>query len=128
MQPSAKTLRAAASVAEKIEALQNQLGNLLGKDSKTLTRPQRSAPTARKRPRPRNREKAATGKGTLTPAVQQVLAEGKGPLRAANIYEALLAKGYKFTSAEPRKVLGIRLYKMAGVQALGNGLFKLTGR
>ena len=57
--------------------------------------------------------------------MQQVLAETKEPVKVAAIYEALLAKGYKFTSPDPQKILGIRLYKMAGVQPVGNGLFRL---
>jgi hypothetical protein len=41
-----------------------------------------------------------------------------------DIYDELLAKGYKFTFKEQKKVLGIRLYKMLGVQPLGGGLFR----
>ena len=125
MQPSAKTLRTAASIAEKIEALQNQLEYLLENALKPQAAPVRKLSVARKRSSSRPRKKASPGKGTLTPAVQQVLAETKGPVKAAAIYEALLAKGYKFTSPEPRKILGIRLYKMVGVQPVGNGLFRL---
>ena len=33
-------------------------------------------------------------------------------------------KGYKFTFKEAKKVLGIRLYKMLGVEPLGEGLFQ----
>ena len=125
MQPSAKTLRTAASIAEKIEAIQNQLEYLLENALKPQAAPVRKLSVARKRSSSRPRKKASPGKGTLTPAVQQVLAEKKGLIKAAAIYEALLAKGYKFTSPEPRKILGIRLYKMVGVQPVGNGLFRL---
>jgi hypothetical protein len=125
MQPSAKTLRTAASIAEKIDALQNQLEHLLENGLKPQAEPVRKLSVAQKRSSSPPRKKASPGKGTLTPAVQQVLAETKGPVKAAAIYEALLAKGYKFTSPKPRKILGIRLYKMAGVQPVGNGLFRL---
>jgi hypothetical protein len=64
------------------------------------------------------------GKGILTPAVLRILKRSKKPLRAANIYEALVAQGYPFRGKEPKKVLGIRLYKMSGVQVLGGGLFQ----
>ena len=52
-----------------------------------------------------------------------VLTKSKNPLKTADIYDALVAMGYKFTFKEPKKVLGIRLYKMLGVQPLGGGLF-----
>ena len=52
------------------------------------------------------------------------LRRSKKPLRTADIYNALMADGYPFTVKEPKKILGIRLYKMSGVQALGGGLFK----
>jgi hypothetical protein len=35
-----------------------------------------------------------------------------------------VAQGHPFTFEEPKKILGIRLYKMLGVQPLGGGLFK----
>jgi hypothetical protein len=60
----------------------------------------------------------------LTPAVVAVLQKSGKPLKTAQIYEALLAQGYGFTFAEPKKILGIRLYKMAGVRRLGGGLFQ----
>jgi len=53
----------------------------------------------------------------------RILKRTKKPLRAADIYDALVAQGYPFTGKEPKKVLGIRLYKMSGVQVLGGGLF-----
>ena len=49
-----------------------------------------------------------------------ILQKSKNPLKTAE----LVAQGYKFTFKEAKKVLGIRLYKMLGVQPLGEGLFK----
>src|SRR6266478_2383472 len=63
-------------------------------------------------------------RGHLTPAVVRILKRSKKPLRAADIYDALVAHRYPFTGKEPKKVLGIRLYKMSGVQVLGGGLFQ----
>lgn len=54
----------------------------------------------------------------------QILKTSKEPLRTADIYNALVAQGYPFAFKEPKKILGIRLYKMLGVQVLGDGLFK----
>jgi hypothetical protein len=56
--------------------------------------------------------------------VVAILKESKKPLKTADIYDALVARGYKFTFKEAKKVLGIRLYKMLGVQPLGEGLFQ----
>jgi hypothetical protein len=56
--------------------------------------------------------------------VVAVLKESDKPLKTADIYDALVARGYKFTFKEAKKVLGIRLYKMLGVQPLGEGLFQ----
>ena len=53
-----------------------------------------------------------------------VLQKSAKPLKTAEVYAALLAQGYKFPFKEPKKILGIRLYKMLGVQSLGDGLFK----
>ena len=64
------------------------------------------------------------GRGTLRPAVVAILKNSKTPLKSADIYDALVAQGYTFTFKEAKKVLGIRLYKMLGVQPLGDGLFK----
>ena len=116
-----------AAIAEEIESLEKQVDDLLqGKEiafqpeSSPKTLPTRSV------------KKIATstpvadneGKGTLTPAVVRILKRSKKPLRAADIYNALVAQGYPFTGKEPKKVLGIRLYKMSGVQVLGEGLFQ----
>jgi hypothetical protein len=60
----------------------------------------------------------------LTSAVVTILKRSGKPLRAANIFEILAAEGYPLKGKEPKKVLGIRLYKMAGVQVLGDGLFQ----
>jgi hypothetical protein len=64
------------------------------------------------------------GRGTLRPAVVAVLNQSDKPLKTADIYNGLVARGYKFTFKEAKKVLGIRLYKMLGVQSLGEGLFQ----
>jgi hypothetical protein len=56
--------------------------------------------------------------------VVAILKRSTKPIKTADIYDELVAQGYKFTFKEPKKVLGIRLYKMLGVQPLGGGLFK----
>jgi hypothetical protein len=133
---SSKTLAQAAKIAEQIESLENRLTVLLqggGPIEKTPgTQKAASTPKAAAKRRialPKKVESAAPngsgdGRGTLRPAVVAVLKESDKPLKTADVYDALVARGYKFTFKEAKKVLGIRLYKMLGVQPLGDGLFK----
>jgi hypothetical protein len=134
---SSKTLAQAAVIAEQIESLENQLSVLLqGGDSIAV---KESAPKAAPKRRvsvPKKAEPATPkadsaapkateeGRGTLRPAVVAILKKSKKPLKTAEIYDTLVAQGYTFTFKEAKKVLGIRLYKMLGVQPLGGGLFK----
>ena len=124
MQLTSKQLSEAAEIAEQIESLEKRLEELLrsGETQKPYVAkaPVRQAnSSAGKAPRP-----AKADRGTLRPAVVELLKKSKNPLKAADIYDSLLSKGYQFTFSQPKKVLGIRLYKMAGVQPLGGGLFK----
>jgi hypothetical protein len=133
---SSKTFAQAAKIAEQIESLENRLTVLLQGGDPIEKKP--STPKAAATPRaaakrrialPKKVESAAPngsgdGRGTLRPAVVAVLKESNKPLKTADIYDALVTRGYKFTFKEAKKVLGIRLYKMLGVQSLGDGLFK----
>ena len=124
MQLTSKQLTEAAQIAEQIESLEKRLEELFRSgetqnqytDKTSVQQRNSSAGTTRKA---RKRER-----GTLRPAVVELLKKSKSPLKAADIYDALLSKGYRFTFSQPKKVLGISLYKMAGVQPLGGGLFK----
>jgi hypothetical protein len=125
---SASNLKAAARIAEEIETLQAQLAALLQNHSNpSSARPFKvtstTQPSASSAPKPG--KKQSKERGTLRPAVHQVLARSKTPLNAGAIYDALVAAKYKFSFSEPRRILRIRLYKMAGIQPLGGGLFKL---
>jgi hypothetical protein len=131
---SSKTFVQAAEIAEQIEQLEKQLSALLQGENSVAVKP--SAPKAAPKRRvsaPKKAEKteaaaapkaAEEGRGTLRPAVVAILKKSKNPLKTADIYDALVDQGYKFTFKEAKKVLGIRLYKMLGVQPLGGGLFK----
>ncbi len=127
---SSKNLAQAAEIAEKIESLEKQLSLLL-QGGNSIAEKQSTPRSAAKRrvSVPKKVESAAPkateeGRGTLRPAVVAILKKSKNPLKTADIYDALVAQGYKFTFKEAKKVLGIRLYKMLGVQPLGGGLFK----
>ena len=127
---TSKQFAHAAAIAEEIESLEKQVDDLLQGKEVTFQResglkapPTRSAPVLKKIAS----SAPVAGKeerGALTPAVVRILKRSKKPLRTANIYDALVAQGYPFTGKEPKKVLGIRLYKMSGVQVLGGGLFQ----
>jgi hypothetical protein len=127
---SSKTFTQAAQIAEEIESLEKQLDNLLrGGETPVDNQTTPKAPAKRRVAAPKKAPSAAIqapeqGRGTLRPAVVAVLKKSKTPLKTADIYDNLVAQGYQFTFNEPKKVLGIRLYKMLGVQALGGGLFK----
>src|ERR1700681_53626 len=127
---SSKTFVQAAEIAEQIESLERQLSALLQGGNSVAVKPsaQKAAPKRRvsvpkkaESPAPKAAEE---GRGTLRPAVVAILKKSKTPLKTADIYDALVAQGYTFTFKEAKKVLGIRLYKMLGVQPLGGGLFK----
>jgi hypothetical protein len=127
---SSKTLAQAAQIAEKIESLEKQLSMLL--QGGVAIEQKQSTPKPATKRRIASPKKAASaapkkfgsGRGTLRPAVVAILKESDKPLKTAEIYEALVARGYNFTFKEAKKVLGIRLYKMLGVQSLGEGLFQ----
>jgi hypothetical protein len=128
---SSKTFTQAAQIAEQIEALENQLSVLLqGGDSIAEKQSTPKAASKRRISLPKKVAAAAPkatveeARGTLRPAVVAILKNSKEPLKTADIYDALVAQGYKFTFKEAKKVLGIRLYKMLGVQPLGGGLFE----
>ena len=125
MHLTSKQFARAAAIAEEIESLEKQVNDLLqGKEITLQPESSPKAPPTRsvqalKKPVASNEER-----GALTPAVVRILKRSKKPLRAADIYNALVAQGYPLTGKEPKKVLGIRLYKMSGVRVLGGGLFQ----
>ena len=130
MHLTSKQFAHAATIAEEIESLEKQVNDLL-QGNETTFQPEGS-PKALPTRRVSTLKKIATSapvasnkeRGTLTPAVVRILKRSKKPLRAADIHDALVAQGYPFTGKEPKKVLGIRHYKMSGVQVLGGGLFQ----
>jgi hypothetical protein len=128
VQFSSKTFAQAALIAEQIESLENQLSVLL-RGGNSIAENQSTPKAAPKRTLPKKADSgspkvAEEGRGTLRPAVVAILKKSEKPLKTADIFDELVAQGYKFTFKEAKKVLGIRLYKMLGVQPLGGGLFK----
>jgi hypothetical protein len=127
---SSKTFAQAAQIAEKIETLENQLSVLLHGRNSIAEKQSTPKPVAKrtisslKKANSSAPKAAENGRGTLRPAVVSILKNSKKPLRTADIYDTLVAQGYTFTFKDAKKVLGIRLYKMLGVEPLGEGLFK----
>lgn len=124
MQLTSKQLTEAAQIAEQIESLEKRLEELFRSGETRRQNTDKTSVQQGNSSTGTTRKVRKGARGTLRPAVVELLKRSKNPLRAADIYDALLSKGYRFTFSQPKKVLGIRLYKMAGVQPLGGGLFK----
>ena len=127
---SSKTFAQAAQIAEKIETLESQLsillqgGNFIAEKQSSPKTPPKRRISSPKKAAPAAPKTAEEGRGTLRPAVVAILKNSRKPLKTADIYDALVAQKYSFTFKEAKKVLGIRLYKMLGVEPLGDGLFE----
>jgi hypothetical protein len=55
--------------------------------------------------------------------VVQVLKAKRTPMSVAEIFEGLMASGYQYPSADPKKNLGARIYRLKGVKQVGPGQF-----
>ena len=138
MTPSSSTLRKAADLQERIEQLQQELDALLQQTDEAAEGAARR-PEGQKQPVTPPAERrgkaaaapAASGRGRrrgspsgpLAPAVVQVLKAKGAPMGVAEILEGLRASGYKYPSADPKKNLGARIYRLKGVKQVGPGQF-----
>ncbi len=68
-------------------------------------------------------KRASSPSGPLAPAVVKVLEAKKQPMNVRDILDGLLASGYHFNSAEPKKNLAARIYRLNGVKQVSAGLF-----
>jgi hypothetical protein len=105
---SYNNFKAAARIAEEIESLQRQVAILLQSNSGHPA--ERSVKATSKTAAPAHSQRKPTkdnGKerGTLRPAVHQVLARSKNPLNAGAICDALVASKYKFSFSAPQEDL-----------------------
>lgn len=101
----------------------NQLGEHLGL---TIREPkshrdevQRQVPL--KNGRASRRRRSASG--PLAPAVCEVLKQAGRPLKVKEIFDALQNAKYQLTGSNPKRSLGVRMYKLPGVRSLGDGTF-----
>jgi hypothetical protein len=139
MTPSSSTLRKAADLQERIEQLQQELDALFQQTDQAVgdgaRRPegqkQPVTPPAERRGKATVKTPATRGQGRrrgspsgpLAPAVVQVLKAKGVPMGVAEILEGLRANGYKYPSADPKKNLGARIYRLKGVKQVGPGQF-----
>ena len=139
MTPSSSTLRKAANLQERIEQLQQQLDALLqqtGEAADGATRrpegqKQPATPTAERPGKAAAAAPAARGRGPrrgspsgpLAPAVVTVLKAKGAPMSVAEIVEGLRANGYRYPSADPKKNLSARIYRLKGVKQVAPGQF-----
>ena len=72
------------------------------------------------------KKRAASPTGPLAPAVVEVLRNQSRPMNVRDILDGLLANGYQFNSAEPKKNLAARIYRLTGVKQVSAGLFGLA--
>ncbi|HEY0789770.1 MAG TPA: hypothetical protein VGD78_01780, partial [Chthoniobacterales bacterium] len=79
-------------------------------------------PAAAQAPRGRGR-RSTSPSGPLAPAVVAVLQAKGAPMGVGEILEALLASGYQYRAADPKKNLFARIYRLKGVQQVGPGQF-----
>jgi hypothetical protein len=133
---SSSTLHKAAEIQERIEKLQSELETLLETGAEPVTgsvsstgsapsiargRGRKTAPVA---PTGRGRGRRSTSPtGPLAPAVVKVLKSRSSPMSVSDILDGLLSDGYKFASAEPKKNLFARIYRLKGVKQVGPGKF-----
>ena len=71
-------------------------------------------------------KRAASPSGPLAPAVVAVLKTKRSPMNVSDILNGLNANGYQFNSAEPKKNLAARIYRLKGVRQASAGLFELA--
>ena len=93
----------------------------------TTGRAKPAAPEPRGRRSPLKGVKRSTSpSGPLAPAVVKVLETRKQPMNVKDILDGLTANGYQFNSAEPKKNLAARIYRLKGVKQVNAGLFGLA--
>jgi hypothetical protein len=137
---SSSTLRKAADVQEQIERLEEELSRLLqplhemneppvtarSNPPAQATAPSKEGrgrkPAAAQAPRVRGR-RGGSPSGPLAPAVVAVLQAKGAPMGVSEILEALLASGYQYRVANPKKNLFARIYRLKGVKQVGPGQF-----
>lgn len=123
---SADQFRRAAEIKDKIEALQEELKEILQGRSKSIlgTKSGRRGRTGRVSPLA-GKKRPVSPSGPLAPAVAKVLEKAGKPLSVNEIHEGLVKTGYEFTTPDPKKNLYARVHALKGVKRVGPGQFAL---
>ncbi len=123
---SADQFRRAAEIKDKIEALQEELKDILQGRSKAIlgTKVPRKGRTGRVSPLA-GKKRPVSPSGPLAPAVGKILEKAGKPISVNDIYESLVKADYVFTTPDPKKNLYARIHALKGVKRVGSGLFAL---
>lgn len=123
---SADQFRRAAEIKDKIEALQEELKDILQGRSKAIlgSKTTRKGRTGRVSPLA-GKKRPVSPSGPLAPAVAKVLEKAGKPMSVNDIYDALVKAEYAFTTPDPKKNLYARVHALKGVKRAGPGLFAL---
>ena len=119
-----KMLKKSAATAAPAPAKRGRKpGRLAGRPVKAaavpVTRDRRRSPL-------KGVKRSTSPSGPLAPAVVQVLETKKQPMNVKDILDGLTANGYQFNSAEPKKNLAARIYRLKGVKQVASGLFGIA--
>lgn len=126
MIPTLGKLEKALQIRLQIAALEQELATLFFNGIDENSPAPRALPEKASRVKRKYTRQDTSGtpaRGGLERAVLEVLRKSNVPLRVSDICQQLLSQKYPFTSANPKKTLGVRMYQFKNVKKLGGGLF-----
>lgn len=149
------TLRRALDLQVKIESMQRELAQLLGKtvsvhetgsvlvradegvrrglgrpkgSGRGPGRPAKAAKRGRRKKRSspfKGKKRPASPSGPLAPAVTKVMKRAGSPMNVDAVLQGLKNDKYVWNVSEPKKNLAARIYTLPGVKKVGPGMFAL---
>ena len=149
------TLRRALDLQVKIESMQRELAQLLGKtvsirgtgsvlvrsdegvrrgpgrpkgSGRGPGRPAKAAKRGRRKKRSspfKGKKRPASPSGPLAPAVTKVMKRAGSPMNVDAVLQGLKNDKYVWNVSEPKKNLAARIYTLPGVKKVGPGMFTL---
>jgi hypothetical protein len=125
MKLTSLSLRRAADIQDEIEKLQTQLAQLLESEEEPglVDEEELSVHSAVPVKKKRRTYQTSGSNGSLATVVAEVLQKSKNPLSVAEITEKLQGNGYKFSVAQPKRMLATRIYTLRGVKKVAPGKF-----
>jgi len=152
------TLRRALDLQVKIESMQRELAQLLGKtvsirgtgsvlvrsdegvrrgpgrpkgSGRGPGRPAKAAKRGRRKKRSspfKGKKRPSSPSGPLAPAVTKVMKRAGSPMNVDAVLQGLKNDKYVWNVSEPKKNLAARIYTLPGVKKVGPGMFALSKR